>query len=148
MFNINNFKLYLNINIKFTKADNNFFKSIKRHPVTSEYPQVLLHCISLTNDNGIRHCNVAALEEVPSQAHDVAIRSTEEVLLDYGCLSTLIKIINLNSDYGLFSAATKMTWNNAVDPNHTIDRIIKRTVLELPKQFAKQIEDEFAKTEF
>lgn len=84
---------------------------------------------------------------MPSQDHDVAIRSTEEVLLDFGCLSTLKKgLITLNSDYGLFSAAEKMTWNNAVDPNHTIDRIIKRTVLELPKLFAKQIEDEFAKT--
>ena len=90
---------------------------------------------------------MAALEDVPSQAHDVAERATEDVLLDYGCFATLKKgLITLNSDYGLFHAAMKMTWNNAVDPNHSIDRIIKRTVLELPHEYTKRIEDEFAKT--
>ena len=39
-----------------------------------------------------------------------------------------------------------MTWNTAVDPNHSVDRILKRTVSELPQQYSKRIEEEFQKT--
>lgn len=90
---------------------------------------------------------MTALEEVENSSHPVAIRSTEEVLLDYGILSTLKKgFISLSSDYGLFNAAKKMTFNNAVDPNHTIDRLLKRTVNEIPETYSKTIYEQFSKT--
>ena len=115
--------------------------------MTSTYPQVLGQCITITEESGLRHCYLSGLEEVPNQTHAVAIRSTDDVLLDYGCLTTLKKgLISLSSDYGLHSAANKMTFNNAVDPNHSIDRILKRTLQELSELHSKMIHEEFLKT--
>ena len=115
--------------------------------MTSTYSHILGHCITITDENNTRHCYLAEFDEVPNQTHPVATRSTEEVLLDFGCLSTLKKgFISLSSDYGLHAAALKMTFNVAVDPNHTIDRLIRRTLQELPELHSAMIKDEFSKT--
>ena len=90
---------------------------------------------------------MTALEPVSSSAHDPAIEATEEVLRDYGLLSSLEKgYISLNSDYGLHAAAARMTWNTAVDPNHSIDRLLKRTINEIPEENSVTIYEQFEKT--
>ena len=103
--------------------------------------------MTITDQKGERHCYLTALEPVSSSAHDPAIEATEEVLRDYGLLSSLEKgYISLNSDYGLHSAAARMTWNTAVDPNHSIDRLLKRTIHEIPKDYSVTIYEQFEKT--
>ena len=115
--------------------------------MTSETDTVLGQCLSITDQKGNRHCYLTALEEVTSSAHDPAIIATEEVLSDYGCRTSLEKgYITLNSDYGLHAAAVRMTWNNAVDPNHTIDRLLKRALEELPQIYSITISEQFEKT--
>ena len=87
-----------------------------------------------------------ALEPVPNSAHLPAIKATKEVLRDYSCHNLLEEgFISLNSDYGLHPAALKMTWNTGVDPNHTIDRLIKRSINEIPKDYSDTIYEQFEK---
>ena len=103
--------------------------------------------MTITDQKGNRHSYLAALEEVSSSAHIPAIEATKDVLLDFGCLNSLEEgWISLNSDYGLHSAATQMTWNAAVDPNHSIDRLLKRTINEIPKEYSAMIYEQFEKT--
>ena len=108
---------------------------------------MLGQCLSITDEKGKRHSYLTALEQVPNSAHVPAIEATKEVLLDFGILELLEKgFISLNSDYGLHSAALKMTWNTAVDPNHSIDRLLKRTMKEIPEEYSPMIQEQFEKT--
>ena len=122
-------------------------KSVKRHHVQGETEQVLGTAMTLSNADGKRLSYLMAFEHTIGETHPEAITTVERVLDDYGLLGTVhAGYITMNSDYALWGASKNLTFNTAVDFNHSIDRLIKRCVKELLPRFSNEAVDEFKKT--
>ena len=68
------------------------------------------------------------------------------VLDDYDILEAVQSgLITANSDYKLNSTARDLSFNNAVDPNHTVDRLVKRVTEELMPKFSQDCMQQFEK---
>ena len=68
------------------------------------------------------------------------------VLEDYELLDAVKSgLITANSDYKLNSTARQLSFNNAVDPNHTVDRLVKRVTKELMPKFSQDCMRQFQK---
>jgi len=122
-------------------------KSIARHHVQGETDIVLGIGISITNPEGKRITYPVAFEHTKGETHPEAIETVERVLEDYGILAAVHSgHITMISDYALWGASKDISFNTAVDFNHSIDRLIKRTVLELLPKFSEEAVVQFKKT--
>ena len=122
-------------------------KSTKRHNVQGETDQVLGTALTLPNAEGKRISYLMAFEHTIGETHPEAISTVEKVLDDYGLLGAVhAGYITMTSDYALWGASKSMTFNTAVDFNHSIDRLIKRSVKDLLPKFSEEAVTEFKKT--
>ena len=121
-------------------------KSIARHHVQGETDTVLGIALSITVE-GKRLNYPLALEHTKGETHAEAIETVERVLDEFGILGAVhAGQITMISDYALWGASKSMSFNTAVDFNHSIDRLIKRTVLELLPKFSEEAVAQFKKT--
>lgn len=120
-------------------------KNVRRNYVTNETDIVLGVTVTITKG----HNHFSYLLGFPStggEARPEALDVIERVLEDYEILEPVQSgLITANSDYKLNSTACELSFNNAVDPNHTIDRLLKRVTKELMPTFSKECMDQFEK---
>ena len=122
-------------------------KNIARHYVQGETDIVLGMAISITNSKGERITYPIAFEHTEGETHAEAVEKADQVLDDYGLLASIhAGHITVISDYALWGASKEMTFNTSVDFNHSVDRIIKRTVVELLPKFSQEAVAQFKKT--
>ena len=122
-------------------------KNIARHHVDGETDIVLGISLQVTDKNGHKHSYLLAFEHTKDEKHDEAVATVKRVLEDFGLLHEVeLGRVTLSTDYALAGAAKKITFNTTVDPNHSIDRLLKRTVKELLPQFSDNAVVELDKT--
>ena len=121
-------------------------KSINRHAINSQAAHVLGGTLTITDTDGSRAAYLCGLEETETETHLEAIEKTNELLEDYG-LTEIVEngLVTMNTDYALHGAAKKISFNNSVDINHSIDCLIKRSVNDLMKNYSAEAEEEFLK---
>ena len=122
-------------------------KSVTRHHVNGETSTILGISLQVTDKDGHRHSYLLAFEHTEGETHEEAIRTVKEVLEDFGLLeSAQSGHITLSTDYALAGAAKRISFNTSVDPNHSIDRLLKRTTKELLPKFINNAVVELKKT--
>jgi len=121
-------------------------KSVARHYLSCSTNQVLGTCITITSKPGERVDYLLEMPEAVGHTHTEAKSILADVLIGYGLYdSAKSGHITAISDYGLHEVSSWLSFNHAVDGNHSIDRLIKRTLEELLHKFCKNGHDEFQK---
>ena len=123
-------------------------KSITRHYVNGETEIVLGISLQITDESGHVHSYLLAFEHTQGEEHEEAVETVESVLTDFGLLDSVRSgQITIATDYALHGAAKRISFNASVDPNHSIDRLLKRTVKDLLTKFSKNAVAEFEKAD-
>ena len=121
-------------------------KNVERHSVTNQTKFVLGTSITITDDDGERLSYLLGFPATIGEGHDEGEEVLTDLLDDYGILQSVQDgQIIVNSDYMCNGLADRFTSNNAVDPNHTMDRILKRMIKELMPKFSENCATEFRK---
>ena len=121
-------------------------KSIARHHVNGDTDTILGISLQITDKDGKTHCYLLAFEHTEGEEHGEAVETVKRVLTDFGLLDAVQSgLLTLATDYALHGAAKRLSFNAAVDPNHSIDRLLKRTVKHLIPHFSESAVSEFEK---
>ena len=121
-------------------------KNVERHPVTNSTKFVLGVSVTITSDDGERNSYLLGFPSAVNEEHDEGEKILDTVLDDYGLTNAVIDgTITANSDYACNGLANRYTFNTAVDPNHTMDRLLTRMIKELMPKFSPSCENEFKK---
>ena len=122
-------------------------KSITRHHVNGDTETVLGISLQIADKDGHIHSYLLAFEHTEGEEHAEAVETVERVLTDFGLLDSVQSgQMTLATDYALHGAAKRISFNASVDPNHSIDRLLKRTVQHLLPTFNESAVSEFEKT--
>ena len=120
-------------------------KDIRRNYVTNETGKVFGVSVSIT----MKKERISYLLGFPAAHGEARVESIDlltRVLDDYDILEAVQSgLITANSDYKLNSTARDLSFNNAVDPNHTVDRLVKRVTEELMSKFSQDCMQQFEK---
>ena len=120
-------------------------KDIRRNYVTNETGKVFGVSVSIT----MKKERISYLLGFPAAHGEARVESIDlltRVLDDYDILEAVQSgLITANSDYKLNSTARDLSFNNAVDPNHTVDRLVKRVTEELMPKFSQDCMQQFEK---
>ena len=122
-------------------------KSVARHYLSCPTNYVLGTCITITDPKkGERFDYLLEMPETIGETHQEAKSVLADVLTGYGLYESARKgHITAISDYALHGVTSWLSFNHAVDGNHSIDRLIKRTLEELLPKFCKNSYEEFQK---
>ena len=120
-------------------------KNVRRNYVTNETEIVLGVSASITKKNE-RISYLLGFPAAHGEARVETIDLISSVFEDFDILEPVKSgLITANSDYMLNSTARELSFNNAVDPNHTIDRLLKRVTKELMPNFSQECMQQFQK---
>ena len=120
-------------------------KDIRRNYVTNETSKVFGVSVQVTVEKE-RFSYLLGFPSAESEARVESIDLLTTVLEDYELLDAVKSgLITANSDYKLNSTARQLSFNNAVDPNHTVDRLVKRVTKELMPKFSQDCMQQFEK---
>ena len=121
-------------------------KDVNRNYVTNETSKVLGVSATITEMDGTRRSYLLGFPASYGEARLETVDLIEKVLDEYDILEPVQSgLITANSDYVLNSTARDLSFNNAVDPNHTIDRLLKRVTKELMPKFSQRCMVQFDK---
>ena len=121
-------------------------KNVARYYLTCSTDYVLGSCLTLTSKEGERCNYLLELPETVGETHPEAKMVLTDTLKAYGLFQSVKNgHITAVSDYALHGVSSWLSFNHAVDGNHSIDRLIKRTLVELLPKFSTDAVEEFKK---
>ena len=121
-------------------------KNVVRYHLTCATDYVFGNALTLTSKEGQSYDYLLEMPETVGETHAEAKIVLADVLEGYGLLESAKKgHITAVSDYALHGVSSWLSFNHAVDGNHTIDRLIKRTLVELMEKFSMNAVEEFKK---